>query len=305
MAVLESSAKNEPEGKSLVTYDLTYTLKLDRSNPKQRRKIYDHSHFVSSLQGVVNRQEPRLYVFLMGPETAGKDEFWLRKLPAETPTLDHFWPRYLREEDRWLAGYRLEAVADIPTLMDKFRRDIQGLVVYDEKVPATSNVASTVAGADDLVCVRYDEETDSLFQRLTADPTGPKLPVKIWLVNKDGTSLFIGKGKIPGSNTSSTGSAKCHAYLWAEENDLDTGKSNPLKMGYYLDAFWLQKPEGYIPDHKLTNHDYFISQRAFFFDLSPWGDEAPNDIPCNRLARISTPCRRSYTLHGNGPREKA
>ena len=66
MAVLESSAKNEPEGKPLVTYDLTHTLKLDRSNPKQRRKIYDHSHFVSSLQGVVNRKEPRLYVFLMG-----------------------------------------------------------------------------------------------------------------------------------------------------------------------------------------------------------------------------------------------
>jgi hypothetical protein len=279
MVVYDSCARKEPEGKPLVTYDLTYTLKLERSDPKQRRRIYDHSHFVSSLQGLVNRREPRLYIFLMGPESAGKDEFWLRKLPPEAPTIDHYWLRYLREEDKWLADYRLEPAPDLPALVSMFRSEIPGIVVYDERVPATSNVASTVAGAENLLCVRFDQEKDSLFQWLTADPNGPKIPVKVWLVNRDGTSLFTGKGKIPGSNTPSTGSAKGDAYLWAKENYLDTGKSNPAKMGYYLDAFWLQRPEGYIPDHKLTNHDYFISHRGFFFDLSPWGDEAPNDDP--------------------------
>ena len=273
------SRTKKPQPKALFTYDLTYTLKLDRQDPKQRRKIYDHSHFVSSMQGLVNRHEPRLYIFLMGPESAGKDEFWLRKLPPETPTIDHYWLRYLRDEDRWLEEYQLKAVPDLPTLVDKFKQDIHGLVVYDEKVPATSNVASTVAGADNLLCVRYDNEPDSLFQWLTANPKGPKLPVEVWLVNPDGTSLFTGKGTIPGSGTASTGSTKCDAYIWAMEKYLVTGKSNPLKMGYYLDAYWLQKPDGYIPDHKLTNHDYFISKQAFFFDLSPWGDEAPNDDP--------------------------
>ena len=30
---------------------------------------------------------------------------------------------------------------------------------------------------------------------------------------------------------------------------------------------------------KTTNHDYFVANKAFFFDLSIWGDEAPNDDP--------------------------
>ena len=101
-------------------------------------------------RGSLTGRSRDLYTFLMGPESAGKDEFWLRKLPPETPTIDHYWLRYLRDEDKWLADYQLEAVPDIPTLVDKFKQDIQGLVVYDEKVPATSNVASTVAGADNL-----------------------------------------------------------------------------------------------------------------------------------------------------------
>lgn len=160
----------------------------------------------------------------------------------------------------------------------QFRSEIHGLVVYDEKVPATSNAASTVAGADDLLCVRYDSGPDSLYSWL-AGSRGPQLPVKVWLIRQDGSSLFTGQGVIPGTKTASTGSAKCDAYIWAKENYLDTGRSNPLHMGYYLDAWWLRTPQGYIPDHKLSNHDYFIAQRGFFFDLSPWGGEAPNDDP--------------------------
>ena len=30
---------------------------------------------------------------------------------------------------------------------------------------------------------------------------------------------------------------------------------------------------------QVANHDYFVSQRAFFFDLSVWADEAPVDDP--------------------------
>jgi hypothetical protein len=34
---------------------------------------------------------------------------------------------------------------------------------------------------------------------------------------------------------------------------------------------------------KTVNHDYFIANRAFFFDLSVWGDETPNDEPWQPL----------------------
>jgi len=40
--------------------------------------------------------------------------------------------------------------------------------------------------------------------------------------------------------------------------------------------------------HTLANHDYFIARRAFFFDLSPWGDEAPTDDPGQKLGLDKT-----------------
>ncbi len=51
-------------------------------------------------------------------------------------------------------------------------------------------------------------------------------------------------------------------------------------MGYYVDYF--ATTDGSSSDYtlsKVSNHDYFISRRAFFFDLDVWGDEAPNDDP--------------------------
>ena len=228
--------------KTLYTFDLTYTLKLDRSDPKQRRKIWDHAHFVSSLQGIVNRDGPRLYVFFIGGEDGDTDRYWLNRL----------------QED-WLKGWKIEEIPSLDALVEKFGGEINGLVAYDEKVPATSNVASTIAGVENLTCVRFDLDPDSLFQQLSK-----KLPVKKWLVKPDGSSMFTGK---------------CEAYVWAKERYLDTGKCNPTKMGYYIDAYWLTNPGGYIPNHTLSNHDYFIAKKGFFFDLGPWDDETPVDDP--------------------------
>ncbi len=251
-------------GKSLYTYDLTYTLRLNRDDVRERRRIWDHAHFVSSIQGIVNRYSPRLYVFLVGGESAKIDQFWLGEL---------------RKDGEWLGDTPLEALPNLGAVVRVFHDELNGLVVYDENAPATSNVASTVAGAEDLACVRYDQNQDSLYYWLTTDTRGPKLPVKVWLVNRDGSSLFTGQGTIPATNTPSTGSAKCDAYVWAMEKYVKTGRCNPVKMAYYLDAYWLKKSNDYIPNHTLTNHDYFISNKGFFFDLDPWDDEPPVDDP--------------------------
>ncbi|MBM3492840.1 MAG: hypothetical protein FJX72_00745 [Armatimonadetes bacterium] len=246
----------------LHTFDLTNTVQLDRTDPAQLRRIWDHTHFVTSVQGIVNRDAPRLYVFLVGEPNARFDRFWLDEM---------------RRPDGWLARNDLQPIKDIPSLVGSFRSRIKGLVVYDEKVPATSNVASTAAGVEDLACVRYDPSPGSLYHLLAVDPKGPRLPIKLRLINPDGSSMFTGKGVIPGSSEASTGSAKCDAYLWAKRRYLDTGRCNPRKMGYYLDAWWLRNPDGYIPNHTLSNHDYFIARRGFLFDLSPWNDETPVD----------------------------
>ncbi len=248
----------------LYTYDLTHTLHFDRNNPAQVRASWDEVHLVSSLQGLVNRDQPRLYVFYVGGDTGAIDHFWLDKL---------------REKDGWLSDYQLQSLPDLEALLSTFAGYYKGLVVYDEKVPATSNVASTVAGVENLLCVRYDASSDSLYHWLTAAPDGPRLQVKRWLIHPDGTSLFTGEGTLPESTTPSSGSAKDDAYLWAKERYLDTGLCNGRKLAYYLDAYWLEHPEGYPPNCNLANHDYFIAHKGFFFDLSPWDDETPNDDP--------------------------
>lgn len=253
-----------PAGETICTFDLTYTLTLDRHNSKLRRRIWDHAHCVAATQGLANRTKPQLYVFFVGGPKGETDRFWLS---------------HLRSAGEWLADRSEKAISDLPALIQAFRSEIQGLVVYDEQVMSTANVATTVAGVERLLPVRYDADKESLCYFLTADPQGPRLPVKVWLVHPDGSSLFTGQGTLPGSTTASSGSAKCDAYLWAKEKYLDAGKCDPACMGYYMDAYWLKKPEGDICNHTLSNHDYLIAKKGFAFDLSPWDDEAPVDEP--------------------------
>ena len=65
-----------------------------------------------------------------------------------------------------------------------------------------------------------------------------------------------------------------------KERYLDPGRCDPRYGAYYIDSTWLANPRATVLDHHtLTNHDFFVSKRAFFFDLSPWADEAPSDDP--------------------------
>ncbi|MGC9259793.1 MAG: GxGYxYP domain-containing protein [Phycisphaerae bacterium] len=253
---------------SLAAIDMTYTLKLNRANPHQLHEIWDAAHVLAALQGLANRDRATIYQFFIG---------------GDSGSIDHFWWHWMRGRHNWLNGEVIQPSKTLRHLILEYRHRVRGLVVYDEHVPSTSNVASTVAGVEDLLPVRFDKSRRSLFYWLTGDPKGPKFPVKVWLIHPDGSPLFTGQGIVPGTTTPSTKSAKCDAYIWAKELYLDTGRCNPAKMGYYIDAYWLQKPSGYIPNHTLSNHDYFIAHRGFFFDLDPWADEVPIDDPTQPL----------------------
>ena len=248
----------------LYTYDLTHTLSLDAHRPEQAAKIWDETHFVTTIQGIVNRTQPQLYLYLVGGKSA---------------TVDHFWLSRMRDPGAWLAEKPLQALPTLNSLVSQFRSSIKGLVVYDGSVPATSCAASTAAGVEDLAAVRYDPSPNSLYTYLTRSAEGPHLPVKLWLIKQDGSPLFTGSGTLPGSSILSSGSAKCDVYLWAKARYLDTGKCSGEHMAYFMDAYWIAHPESAIPNHCLTDHDFFISKRAFFFDLSPWADETPVDDP--------------------------
>lgn len=213
---------------------------------------YDALKFVSSLQGLVNREEPRLLIrFHEGPGREGIiniDDYWLEMLQRE-----------------WLKDRPVERISRLEELVNRFPEAFNGIVLWDPDVVATSNVASTICGVEGLLPVR----ANSALQEPLVDG-GPKLPVKKSLVG-----MFTG---------SESGSRKCDAYLWAKRMYLDAGLCNDSLMAYYIDAY-TQRPEkpGFeyhdFPNSTLTNGDYYIGQKAFFFDLGPWADETPVDDP--------------------------
>ena len=241
----------------LYTYDLTPTLAYDLHAERGSRNAWAEVHLVAALQGLVNREHPRLYITYVTGDT------------GKPGGIDRFWLYHLRAPGGWLAKMPLHLLPALESLVQTFRPHIKGVVLYDLRVPATSNVASTAAGCEDLLPIAYDPAPGSVYNRLVVH--GPRLPVKLRLLHTDGSPLFTG---------AETGSAKCDAYLWAKRRYLDTGRCDPTRLAYYIDSWWLTAPAKSGPDtHGLSDHDYFIARRAFFFDLSPWSDEEPQDDP--------------------------
>lgn len=207
-------------------------------------RLWETMHLTSTLQGIVNRDQPRLYIKYISTDGVEVDQFWWDKCVGD---------------GKWLSGRRTVTMYDPVKVLDLFRDKIQGMVVYDPAVASTSCVASTVAGAEDCVAVRYDMRPGSVYTRLVQR----EIPVKVWLLNQDGTSKFH---------------TKLEPYRWAVDNYLKTGKCSGETAGYYIDQYWMKQPgNAGMNHHQLTNHDYFVSHKGFIFDLSPWDDEPASD----------------------------
>lgn len=277
-------------GRPIGLFDLQYLNKLDVNDPANIRTIWDHVHILGTLQGIVNRDEPLLYLFYIENEGINIDRYW--------------WNKY-RQKQKWLYGKDTVVYSDITDLVHAYKKAINGAVIYDPQVPATSNIASAISGVENLIAIRYDTAASSLYRRLVLE--GPQIPVKVWLTTSNGASLFSGERVIPGTDRSSTGTAKGDAYIWFIEHYLKKGKCNTRYGAYYIDQYWMKNPGAtQINHHTLTNHDFFVSKKAFFFDLSPWGDESATDDPGQRAG---TDCEilkemllLSYRQNKNGKR---
>ena len=250
------------------TFDLEYARNADRADPAATRRAWDETFLIAALQGLVNRDAPRLYLFYVREGKRNIDRYWFDLFRSPDPD----------GTPGWIEERPVREVGSLEELLTLFRDDYRGVVLYDERVPATSCLAATLAGADRLLPVRFDPAPGSLYCRLITDPDGLRLPVRARLLADDDTPLFTGSGTIPGTDRPSTGSAKADAYLWLTEHYIKTGKTSDVHVGYYTDFAWLNSDNA-MQNHTLTNYDYFIARRAPFVDLSPWNDEAPNDDP--------------------------
>ena len=225
---------------------------------------YDLGLLVSALQGLVNREESLLFIRFNEPNNlqGNQDEYWLS---------------YLMEEGNYLAGKNLVRIDSVATALWLFKDYVSGLVLWDEEVPATVNVACTAAGVENLLPVRYLEGKQTVYGFLKEFFD---FEVKLNLEGKFRDQA----ASIPDTDLASTGSAKNDAYLWAKAKYLDTGKTNPTLLAYHLDAFSWDKTGVSVTYYELqsvflANKDYYIKNKAFFLDLYVFDDMAPNDDP--------------------------
>ena len=195
---------------------------------------------MASLQGLINRSSPDLYVF---SRKNARPQYWLD---------------ILSKDGRWLEGRQQVPHADIGDLLKLGGDRIKGAVIWDPAVPATVNVATTLAGVLDAVVL-----SPELAERHLAQA---KLPVL-----KDLRGLFTG---------AETGSKKNDAYRWAIREYLAKGLCSSRLVCLFEDAFNARETGGI--GYAVTR-DWAVKSRAFVYDLSPWGDEQPADDPEQRL----------------------
>ena len=264
-----SGINDVTKGTLVGMFDLKYTLGYTLRDSIQVLSLWDDIQAVSTLQGVVNRNAPHLYINYIISSEIEIDSYW--------------WNKY-RQKGEWLYGKDTVVYHNVVELVNAYKDFIKGVVVYDSKVASTSNVASAIAGIEDLIAIRYDISPNSLYTRLVTN--GPKLKVKVRLIKENGENMFTGKGLIPGTSRTSTGSLKNDPYIWFIENYMKKDKCNGEFGAYYIDQKWRNAPTATVSNHHtLTNHDFFVSKKAFFFDLSPWGDEPATD---DKLQSVGT-----------------
>ena len=108
-------------------FDLKYTLKYDLADSAQVESLWDDIHAISTLQGVVNRDKPRIYINYVVNSGIEIDSYW--------------WNMY-RQPGKWLHGKDTLVYNDIVQVIDAYKSEINGVVLYDPLVASTSNVAS-------------------------------------------------------------------------------------------------------------------------------------------------------------------
>lgn len=200
---------------------------------------YDEAMAVACLQGIINRKSPEVYVL------------------SRKNTRPQFWLDILSKDGRWLQDREVKPLADIGALVKLAGKRLKGAVIWDPAVPASANVATTIAGVEDGVGL---------------SPEYADRYLKTWQV----PVLADLRGRFTGAET---GSKKNDAYRWAIKEYLAKGRCSAHLLCLFEDSFSTRARGdiGYV-----LTRDWAVKNRAFVFDLSPWGDEKPQDDPEQR-----------------------
>ncbi len=197
---------------------------------------YDEAMAAACLQGIANRRSPVVYIL------------------SDHNRRAHYWLDILSKPGGWMSGRLTRPLADLTALRELAGKKVKGAVIWDPAVPASLNVATTMAGVEDAVVLSPEFAERYL------------VPWKLRV-------LHDLRGKFTGAET---GSKKNDAVRWAIREYLAKGKCSSHLFCLYEDAFSTRARGdiGYV-----ITRDWAVKNRAFTFDLSPWGDEKPGDDP--------------------------
>ncbi len=289
-ATAPSATPSEP----VVVFDVwNYFESAGITNTQYRADII---YMLTSLQGIVNREQPRLYLLTALSLFDLESKYSAEPDRSSRPVtdLDAFWLDYLKEKG-WVASVKqLETLAEV---VDCFRDDVKGLVRWDVSVGATLNVAFMAAGAENFLPVSDSLAGGKLMAWFEKEFSGLK-------VEMDLSGVFRGKEKkieLDGISFSSRGSAKNDVYRFAIKRFMKRKLLNPHWMWYDIDASLWKTPESWessiygkelysrlgdraaFQNNGFYNADFWVAKRAVFFDLYPWDDSAPSDDPGQRI----------------------
>ncbi len=265
---------------STLDANTVYRLSSAPLNPSQYTTPLDFARLIYSLQGLVNRDfgmdDNHTTMIAVITETA--DVSWMNEMTAEGSILQY------ANAEAGLSGLTEKRINSWDDFLNTFLPVMKecGIILWDGNVPATANVAATICGLDGYLPVLANSPLHTILVE-------KGVPVKQSLVG-----LFKNGQKgtaISGTSIASTGSAKNDAYLWALENYFYRCSSKYL--AYTLDGAiclkgysaygYADHPTALIGgNHCLSNHDYLIARRCFFFDLAPYAGEAACDDPAQK-----------------------
>ena len=244
VATSYSSLKNK-----LIYFDLK---KFSDSIPATIDK-YDYMEVAFAIQGLINRKQPVLYY-----------KYESNGFTFNNKEMDDAWLDILKNDSNSFKGYSIVTYNSFYDVINLAKNlgVINGIVLWDSEVAATSNVASTIAGVENLIPIRYDASKQSCYTDLV---TNRKIStVKRNLVNKFRNISYLPDANLNKmtSGIKSSGSSKNDAYLWAKKYYLDTKKTNSTLMGYSRDAWSHDKctqgvcfVETYLPSSMKPNEE--------------------------------------------------
>ncbi len=232
----------------------------------------DMVRLVASLQGLVNRD-------------FGRDENHRSIIFYSSDASDSTWLTEMLKDGVYKDFTKIP-IANKERFFEVFEHQLKycGMILWDNNVWATSNVAATICGVDGYLPVRYGSSLATTLKEMGVPQKG----------NLSGMFKNNGSGKIKGTSITTTGSAKNDAYLWALEKY--GNRCSDKYIAYTLDAAATTPGSEFSEKGMtgLTNHDYLIARRAFFYDLAPYTGDLACDDPAGKVGLDAGTMRKIF-----------